>query len=327
MARFSIIIPLFGSTLQFEETLASVLLYRPEQSQVIVVHKGEYSDPYDLGKEVDFVQLANEDSAQPNLIDMFNTGVRNARGKWIGFIRPGVRLSENWAGSIEHAFENPEIAAISPVLVRADRPETIASIGVTKGYGYTRKQIAGGRRADKANRWQSQLLGPTNWAAFYRKSILNALGDCDAQLDAVYFDLDLGLSIESIKLGVALAADCRILLDDLKSFENESLRCHGCSAQRGFNRFGVDEDQASGLAVRSFRWSLLAGVASLLWRPTGLLHALGRLKAVRFSETDRVHRELLVILGKQKERFIAPGLHRHVLVHQKSQIRTDKRAA
>ncbi len=327
MARFSIIIPLLGSSLQFEETLASVLLYRPEQSQVIVVHQGVYQDPYDLAKEVDFVQLGNEVSAQPNLIEMFNEGVRNARGKWIGFVRPGVRLSENWDDSIEHAFEDPEIATVSPVLVRGDRPETIVSIGVSKGYGYTRKQIAGGRRVGEANRWQTNLVGPTNWAAFYRRSVLNALGDCDPQLDSVYFDLDLGLSIESIKLDVALAADCKMFLDDFESFENESARCHGCSAQRGFNRFEVDEVQASSLAARSFRWSLLAGVASLLWRPAGLLHALGRLKAGRFSQTDRVHRELLVILGKQKERIIAPGLHRHVLVNQKSQIRSDKRAA
>ena len=52
MPRLSIIIPALGNSARLESTLVSVLENRPLDCDIIVVHTGEYNDPYDLAGEI-----------------------------------------------------------------------------------------------------------------------------------------------------------------------------------------------------------------------------------------------------------------------------------
>ncbi len=45
-----------GDQQRFEDTLVSVLENQPERSEVVVVTRGPYDDPYDLRREVGIVE-------------------------------------------------------------------------------------------------------------------------------------------------------------------------------------------------------------------------------------------------------------------------------
>ena len=99
---------MLGDQGPFEDTLASVLRYLPQDAQVIVVHDGTYSDPYHLGKEVHFVE-----SDQNHLISHLNIGLCYVSGAITVVVRPGIELDENWQQGIEATWPE-DVGSISP---------------------------------------------------------------------------------------------------------------------------------------------------------------------------------------------------------------------
>ena len=119
MYRFSIVVPLLGSPLLFEATLASILRYRPDACQVIVAHDGSYHDPHGLADEIEFVS-----TTQPtNLIGLFNCGLEVARGEFVSLIRPGVELQEDWDTAISDAFADEDVGSVTPAIVSSSNQQ------------------------------------------------------------------------------------------------------------------------------------------------------------------------------------------------------------
>ena len=232
MYRFSVVVPLLGNVDVFEETLASVLRHRPERCQIIAVHDGRYDDPHGLADEIDFVATA----PNADLIRLFNAGVDRSRGEFVGLIRPGIHLRERWDEQVASEFVDPQVGSVAPAIVDHARPHRVVAAGVATNSLFARKLAAADKRISTVRRNKIQPLGPTSWSAFYRRSLLTALGSCDEQLDPHYLDLDLALSLRQLDFDCVFCPDWIVQIEDPAWIQQESGLPHGKSAQRSLIR-------------------------------------------------------------------------------------------
>lgn len=304
MSRFSIIIPLLKNLSLFEDSLASALRYRCEACQIIVAHAGQYDDPYGLAKEVDFV------AADPNanLIQLFNAGTKVARGEFVALLRAGIQLDENWDTAVAASFANPDVGSVAPVIVSPDNPSRLVAAGINHSSAYNRRLVGVNNRVSAKRSAKLKPLGPTSWAAFYRGSLLTAIGEFDEQLDPLYLDLDLALTLQQLDFSCVHTPDCIVTIEDSQAIIAESRQSHGRSAQRAFARH-------SNLTASQTRTQTTVGIlkelATIPWRPANLKHAVQRFGAGRYLESDQHHVSLLSVLSSQRERLVSTSLKLH----------------
>jgi hypothetical protein len=297
MVRFSIVLPMLESDTRFETSLASILRYRPEWTQVIVPHDPSFQDSYGLAEEVDFVATGRH----RHLIHLFNCGLRAAQGQFVALIRPGVEFSNGWQEAIARAFKDDSVGSVSPALVATEMPGRLVTAGVTTNFKRDRNPVGKGRRAATRRAAKLRPLGPSSWAAFYRRSLLSALGSCDEQLDDHYLDLDLALSLRNLGFSCRFERDWIVTIEDPANIQHEFKRPAGRSAQRLLNR-QMDISGKSQLLR-----TLLASVCEMgssLWRTSNFKHACQRLSAISMRKIDRHHWDLLTVLNAQRQRLI-----------------------
>jgi hypothetical protein len=304
MPQFSVIVPFMGDIGSFEDTLASVLRYRPDDTQVIVSHDGLFRDLHGLTDEVDFVVSGR--TAQLNRL--FNCGLRQATGEFVALLRPGVELDENWQEPIEHAFADQRVGCVSPLIISPSKPSRVVAAGVTKEFGFSR-HLCGLNSSTEPMRLRSLApLGPTSWAAFYRHSTLQQIGPCDEMLQPVYLDLDLALSISTLGLYCLFEPSCVVSIDRAAPLVREASLAHGRSAQRAIRRHSNEASVGA---------TLLTITAELIrspLRPWLAHHALQRMNASRLADIDRHFAEKLsrVVRHQRWEDQPAPMLRRAV---------------
>lgn len=278
MARFSIIVPYIGDINLFDDTLASVLRYRPDDSQVIVAHDGSYENHHRLTNEVEFAVS----SRKAQLIRLFNCGVRLASGAFVAFIRPGVELDESWHFSVQKAFlSDANIGSVSPMIVSPLKPNKLVAAGVARNFGYCRKLV--GMNMSTAPRKTRSLspLGPTSWAAFYRRSVLEVVGTCDELLDPVYFDLDLALTFSKLGFRCQLSSECVASIDRSTPLLREVTMAHGRSAQRAARRHAKNASLGSTLCA------ITGELIKSPLNPWMVQHAIQRFGASKMADIDR----------------------------------------
>ena len=287
--RFSIVVPLVGDDHLFEHTLASLLRDQSVDTDVILVHDGAYQDPYSLAEEG--VKIV--DAGSRRLAVMLNQAVVEAKSELIAIVRPGVELPTNWQSMIEPSFERKTIASVAPVIVPLAEPTEIVAAGVRTNYGFQR--ILEGDGDKVADRVLSRLrpIGPTQWAAFYRRSTLEMIGNFDETIDDQYLDLDVALTLKSLGYACHFAAQCMATITRPLLITRQADLPHGGSAQRSIVRHGQD-DSAIGRGLFSF----VKEVCCTPLQPSLLFQAMGRLGELQSKPCDlrfasrvkRIHR-------------------------------------
>ena len=277
MPRLSIIVPFLGDIHQFDDTLASVLRYRPENAQVIVSHDGSYDDPHRLSNEVDFAISPRS----PQLIRLFNSGVRIATGDVVAFLRPGIELDESWEVPVLEAFESDAVGSVAPAIVSPLRPSRIIAAGVEKEFGFCRHLVGANSTMSTRRLKKLHPLGPTSWAAFYRKSVLDQIGSCDESLDPVYLDLDLALSFQTLGYRCQFEPECHVFMDRSTPIVREAETAHGRSAERAVRRHSQD------VSLGRTLMTITAELIKSPLRPWYLHHALQRFGAGRLAAIDQ----------------------------------------
>jgi len=290
MPKFSIIVPYLDDAQLFDDTLASVLRYRPENAQVIVAHDGLYDDPHQLLHEVDFAVTAR----RAQLIRLFNIGVQIAHGDFVALIRPGIELDEGWEFPVLDCFESDRVGSVSPIIASPLKPSRIVTAGVNKEFGYCRQLVAINSPASPRRLKQIGPLGPTSWAAFYRKSVLDQVGSCDEILDPVYLDLELALAFHTLGYRCQFEPECQVFIDRSTPILREALTAHGRSAERAVRRHSKDN---------SFGRTLMTVTAELIrspLRPWYLQHALQRFGAGRLADIDQHFADKMAQKNRQR---------------------------
>ena len=302
MNRFSIIVPLLDDRRMFDDSLASVLRYRPSSSQVIVVHDGTYDDPYGLGGEVDLVST----SSRADLVRLFNCALPETTGDYVALIRPGVELASGWNESVELKFKDPNTASVVPILVTPARQQTIVAAGITHGFGFRRRLVGAKSKIAPRTIRQTAPLGPTSWAAFYRRSALEQIGTCAERLDAHYLDVDIALSLRTIGYACDFCPDCVLEVERSALIERELTLPHGRSSQRAYRRHAARSGSTSSWfqATCAFTQELLLSA----FQPGRLHHALGRLGAWTTAGLDRDYADHLAQLAHAHRQRAESGL-------------------
>ncbi len=307
MHRFSIIVPMLDDRRLFDDTLASVLRYRPSSSQVIVAHDGTYDDPYSLGTEVDFVST----SSRANLVHLFNCALRESTGDYIALIRPGVELTNGWEVPVQMRFEDANVASVAPIVVSPAQPQTIIAAGVVPGFGFRRRIEGSGSKIAPRTIRRLAPLGPTSWAAFYRRSVLEQIGVCADQLDPLYLDADIALSLKTIGYECDFCPECIVQVERRILVERELDMPYGKSAQRAYRRHSAQSGSGSSL----FRSGCAFAQDILLapFQPWRLRHAIGRLGAWTKAGIDREYADHLWQLSHERLEHGKPAKTNHAI--------------
>jgi hypothetical protein len=193
VSRLSIVIPCLGGAAEFDGTLVSVLQHRPADCEVLVLHTEAYDDPYDLSGEVRFIECQSD-----SVIDLLNIGLQQANGEVLHVVGCGLEATEHWTQPALAHFDDPEIAAVSPIILEANGESLIAA-GVAWSWGGARRVIDDRRVISAGSgRRRAKILGPTLAAAFYRRDVVAALGGFDASLGDELADVSLALDIRAI---------------------------------------------------------------------------------------------------------------------------------
>ncbi|MGB7343493.1 MAG: glycosyltransferase family 2 protein [Pirellulaceae bacterium] len=166
--RLSIIVPLGTNDAAFEETLVSVLANRPAGCEILVVHDGTYSDPFNISDEVRFVVSDNN-----TLISLIASGAKAARARFTHILAPGFCAVEDWTDPAMAKFESHDAAVVVPVVCRPENGRIVAA-----GWGDTSyrlcQPIAEGA-STVARQDIASLTGAYLQASFWRREVLQSL--------------------------------------------------------------------------------------------------------------------------------------------------------
>ena len=271
----SIVLPALGDVQGLETTLASVLRNRPENCEILVVHAGDYEDPYDLKGEVRFLTT----SAASNPARRLNLGFFSCRAPIVHVIYPGVETSEAWCDAAISQFADSHVAAVAPLIVKAERPDRAISLGLEwrAGGSVCPGKVASTRASQETG---SRVLAPSILAGFYRKSAIERLGVfLDSDLGLASADLELGLRLERAGLKTALAAES-VLLASANLGPAVSPYERGFEAERLFWRY-LPGNHANARVLAPHAWLWLKELAGCAVRPGGLAGLWGRFAGLR----------------------------------------------
>ncbi len=268
MPRLSIIVASGGCWQRLENTLVSVLENRPRDIEILVAHAGDYEDPHQLGDEVRFVIVPSH--GLPGLV---NAAVSESRSRFVHLLAAGATVTDGWAEPALQAFDDPRVAAVAPLIVRAGHCERVLAAGLARTTWAARSPFAAGKYKHQIARG-TKILGPTGAAAFYRTSALRLLAPAiDPWLGEIHSDVDLGLRLAAAGYLATLVPESVVAIDRLPA---EHAFAAGRHAERCFRKH-LARLKADNL------WShalFVAGeVGQGLVRPTRMMRLMGRMAA------------------------------------------------
>lgn len=192
MPRLSIIVPHRQNDARLEMTLLSVLENRPEECEIIVVHNGSYTNPYDLQDEVIFV----EEERQAGSLQLLNAGVMAACSPAVCVLLDGAVVTPGWSDSPLETLLSSESAAVA---VGVDYPKAKrTACGVAASLASRLSAVQAGRL--DAARPQDECIGPVLACGFYRRKVLLSVGGWNEELDESIADVELALTCAALGL-------------------------------------------------------------------------------------------------------------------------------
>lgn len=269
MASLSIVVPRLGPNVHFENTLASILRYRMPHHQVLVVQSDLQADTYGLEEEVDFVEVPGKQG----LARYLNQAIPAATGQFIHILRPGIEVTHQWFSHGIRAFQNEDMGSVACSIVAASFRDEIISYGLSTGKNKMPRHIT---------QSMQKPFGASTWAAFYRRQVLQAIGQLDEAISDEFVGLDLAFAHHRLGLRCQVITDRVVSIADEKWLRLSHRSQTGCDARRMIQRHVSRSD-------RSLH-STLAWTSELLtngWRPTRWPQLWGRLSAQNKQATDR----------------------------------------
>lgn len=291
MCRFSIVVPLYGKVTEFEDTLASVLRHRPPGSQIVVAHDGSYDDPHDLKNEVEFVAGC----PSKKLAAFLNAAFSLAEGEITVLIRPGVELDESWEVSVGPEFEDASVGAIAPLIVSSQRPSRIALAGIRTDRTFSRSHVGVGKKVTSRVTRNTKPLGPSSWLGAYRTELLVAIGLLDENLDDVFVDAELALSINRAGFESRLVYQFTGYVESEERLIADSTAAHGKSSQRAAVKFAGGEPA-------SIFSNCINDFVRIPFRPWRFRHMLQRLGARPSLRADQQFAARLALVNQEMTR-------------------------
>jgi len=97
--------------------MLSVLESQPPDTEIVVTHSGDYSDPYHLGgNEVRMIDVGEG----AGLAEILNAGLSQSCGTIVHTLLPGCIVEEGWTSAAMEQFRTPQICSVSIRVSAAD---------------------------------------------------------------------------------------------------------------------------------------------------------------------------------------------------------------
>jgi GT2 family glycosyltransferase len=196
-----------GNVSVLENTLASVLANRPDDTEIFVVLLRPYEDPYDVKSEVRFVRGDPRDG----VVGALNLGIQLASAPVIHTLLCGTEVEEGWAEPAVARLANPRIAAVAPLVLDDDHPSRIMAAGLAYHVGGEVIPLAAGHEMNSLALNVKRVLAPHPSAAFYRKSAVEAFGGFDPAVGDRLAGIDAGLTLEQLGWVTVMEPGSRVL--------------------------------------------------------------------------------------------------------------------
>lgn len=293
MTWLSVIIYDNGDIQQFENTLASVLQNIPEDSELIAVTRGDYTDPYDIGDEVRFVSAPEKS----RLTDVLNSAIEASGGEIVHLLQAGVEVEENWTDSVDEHFDDFGVGSVSPLLFSAE-DQTLLASGLRYGAGGSRKIADGGQKIENAGR--RPVVSPTLTAGFFRRSALDEAGGLKNVCGDSLADIDLGMTLKA--LGYSCVCDPKSRVSVGRLAETKQSFMQGLRTQRLFMRHAPTVGWLIALICHPF--SVLLQSIDAIPQPGAITHLLGRPWAwIEFWSYRSFHQSLKTVNDEPRLRL------------------------
>jgi len=271
--QLSIVVNYLGQPQPLETTLVSVLENRPADCEIIVVHDGSYSDPYDLEGEVSFV-YAQRGSTN---VDMANAGLHAASGKIVHLLVAGWSVTANWwRAGCQPLLDCEDVATVAPLVVDGQEPTQPLSLGLQ--YRGWRRQVIQPRDPLQSMGQDSALrnvIGPSMAAGFYRREDVLAAGRFRNNVGDDLADVDLALTLHHAGLRCVVATDCVVHGTAESPFETASFR-KGLFQERLFWRHAPFLGWRQALV--GYPWQLASDWLQGFWSLSTYKRLLGRVR-------------------------------------------------
>ena len=189
MPRLSLIVPFQCDSQALENTLVSVLELRSPDDELLIVHRGEYQDPYGLqGNEAKVL----ETPASTSLAEQLNIAVQNATGDVLQVVLPGTVLEPDWCVDALAAFDELDVDMIA-LGVSGSGANSLQ-------YGFEADLIPQRRATGEA----SKIAGPLLAGTMIRRSAIECLGGWNTKIpgDLIDFELCLMAKLLGLQVGV-----------------------------------------------------------------------------------------------------------------------------
>jgi len=202
--RLSIIVPHRNHDARLETTLLSLLENRPEESEIILVHNGSYSNPYQLEDEV----LLISEERQATTAQLLNAGVMAACAPVVCILLDGVVVGPQWSTSAVHKLNSLQCAAVA-VAVDCGAPQRTA-LGIDPRILRSSSASQVGRV--ELTRGGEDCLGPSLACGFYSRKVLLSVAGWNEALDENVADVELALLLAALGLECELDGTARVTL-------------------------------------------------------------------------------------------------------------------
>ena len=194
MPRLSTIIPHRGNTLALENTILSVLENQTDDCEVILVHDGSYSDPYNLSDELLIIEEQTD-----NPVTLLNVGLMAACSPTICVLTPGATLQDgSWITAVKQINSSRGVGAVAVETLCGSASAFGITAKATKDSSYMQRGTVDQKR-------QSAVAGPSLMAGFYDRKTLLALDGWNEQLSWENADIEMALLLNHLGIHCELA--------------------------------------------------------------------------------------------------------------------------
>lgn len=201
MPRLSLIVPFQCNSQALENTLVSVLEVRSSSDELIIVHRGEYQDPYGLGGDEATVI---ETPSATSLAEQLNLALEQATGEVVQVVLPGTILESDWCHDALVAFDEMDVDLIA-LGVKSPASSLVQ-------FGFESDALPQRRYATEASKIAAPLLSGT----MIRHSAIRCLGGWNTKIPSDLIDFELSLLVKVLDLHVGVVEDALVHCDDTR---------------------------------------------------------------------------------------------------------------
>ncbi|MFN7733297.1 MAG: glycosyltransferase family 2 protein [Pirellula sp.] len=196
MPRLSMIVPFQRDENALESTLLSVLESRTEHDELIIVHSGEYTDPYQLDGDEAVVLESDRDAG---MADQLNLAASVACSPVVQVLTPGIQVRDGWADEALDRMEAEHLDYLALAISDAGSGETI--------YGLDARELPHRRVARRS----PQSGGPVLGGSMIRRRTLLQMGGWCESIAAELIDVEWAILSAMLELRGGVHAEAGLV--------------------------------------------------------------------------------------------------------------------